>query len=47
MKAERKPSEKDEVWSVVFPKVREDFSFRVGGDAVPVVSPSAETVLAR
>jgi hypothetical protein len=46
LKAERSPSRKAEVWSLHFPKVQEDYKFRIGGDAVPVVSASPDSAFA-
>ena len=45
LKAARQPSAADEVWSLVFPKIEEDYYFQVGGDAVPLLSTERESVI--
>ena len=45
LKAARQPSAVDEVWSLVFPKIEEDYCFQVGGDAVPLLSTERESVI--
>ena len=45
LRSNRMPSVVDEVWSMEFSKVREDYKFRIGSDAVPVVSASMHSVL--
>ena len=41
----RKPTDRDEVWTVRFSRVQENLAYRIGGGAVSVVSMSPEAVL--
>jgi len=42
---ERKPADKDEFWCLRVARVQENLRYRIGGDAVPVVSQSKEAAL--
>ena len=42
---ERKPADKDEFWRLRVARVQENLRYRIGGDAVPVVSQSKEAAL--
>ena len=46
IKGVRTPSAADEIWRLHFPKIQEDFSFQVGGDAIPLLSMEPEGVVA-
>ena len=41
-KVTREPTAADEIWTLRFPSVQEDLNFRVGGDAVPLLSTERE-----
>jgi hypothetical protein len=41
----RQKTERDEVWKLRFPKIYEDMSFQIGGEALPLVSVDEEGVI--
>ena len=46
LKGVRVPSTADEIWRLHFPKIQEDFSFQLGGDAIPLLSTEPGGVIA-
>ena len=45
IKVPRRKSPKDEIWSIRFPWVREDYAFRICPPSLPLAAPAPENLL--